>query len=119
MLRGFLSRTLPRIVAPYSSQLPIRHVHQSRVLLGLEEFFEHGKALPPFDTQNRPVYGRAWTADELRIKSFEDLHKLWFVLLKELNLLSTQKNEARRIGQRWFGQARVDKVQYSLAGLEF
>ena len=42
--------------------------------------------------------GRSWNAVELRRKSFKDLHTLWYILLRERNLLATQRAEGKRLG---------------------
>ncbi|KAK4692016.1 large subunit ribosomal protein L47, partial [Phenoliferia sp. Uapishka_3] len=41
--------------------------------------------------------GRSWSSFELRRKSFEELHELWYVCLQERNVLLTQREEARRL----------------------
>ena len=48
--------------------------------------------------------GRSWTTPELRLKSFRDLHILWYVLLRERNVLATQREEKRRLGLQLDGE---------------
>ncbi|CEG66867.1 Putative MRP-L47-domain-containing protein [Rhizopus microsporus] len=83
---------------------------------GLYQFFENNQTLP------KQVWtGRSWKAKELRQKSFEDLHKLWYVLLKERNLLATQKHEANRLNlpkQIWTNEGRMRKCQKSMARIK-
>ncbi|KAI9256902.1 mitochondrial 39-S ribosomal protein L47 (MRP-L47)-domain-containing protein [Sporodiniella umbellata] len=83
---------------------------------GLYQFFENNQALP-----EQIWTGRSWKAKELRQKSFEDLHKLWYVLLKERNLLATQKHEASRLNiptQTWTNRGRMMKCQKSMARIK-
>ena len=54
-------------------------------------------------------------AEELRLKSYDDLHKLWYVLLKEKNLLLTERLWYRHIGQMAPSPGRMLKVRPRLA----
>ncbi|PSN31167.1 hypothetical protein C0J52_25767 [Blattella germanica] len=59
--------------------------------------------------QSEVKVGRSWKTDELRIKSNEDLHKLWFVLLKERNMLKTMEHECKEQTQLFPNPERIDK----------
>ena len=66
------------------------------------------------------VIGRAWTAADLRRKSFDDLHKLWYVLYKERNLILTARQKLRRnqLPVTKLDENRYQKVKDSMAAIK-
>ena len=62
--------------------------------------------------------GRAWTAADLRAKSWDDLHALWYVLLKERARLASSADAARASRARPPNPARAAKVRKSMARIK-
>ncbi|XP_076959560.1 uncharacterized protein LOC143635672 [Bidens hawaiensis] len=81
----------------------------------LEEFFEADRN--PED-EKPVVYGRSWKASELRLKSWDDLHKLWYVLLKEKNMLMTQRQMLHAQNLRFPNPERLPKVRKSMCRIK-
>ena len=95
---GCLSSTAgrPFFSTPVSSDL--------REFLDLEEVPEG---------QPRPI-GSEWKAEQLRAKSWDDLHKLWFVLLKERNMLKSEQLMWKARRQPMPTPRRITKVRKSM-----
>ncbi|EPY49961.1 ribosomal protein subunit L4 [Schizosaccharomyces cryophilus OY26] len=85
----------------------------------LWQFFRNKNALSPPDEESK--YGRSWTAEELRWKSFDDLHGLWYNCLRERNLLLTQATEMKRllINVPDYSKDRVKTVNKTMATIKF
>ncbi|NWU76737.1 RM47 protein, partial [Onychorhynchus coronatus] len=62
--------------------------------------------------------GDAWNIKQLRGKSSEDLHKLWYVLLKERNMLLTLQQEAKRQLKPMPSPERLEKVEESMKNID-
>ena len=94
--------------------------HQCRLLhttlskRGLEEFFDDPKNCG----EEKVKSGASWTCQQLRNKSNEDLHKLWYVLLKERNMLLTLEQEAKRQRLPMPSPERLEKVVDSMDALD-
>lgn len=58
--------------------------------------------------------GRGWKASELRLKSWDDLQKLWYVLLKEKNMLMTQRQMLQAENLRFPNPERIPKVCFTV-----
>ncbi|KAG9457873.1 hypothetical protein H6P81_002381 [Aristolochia fimbriata] len=81
----------------------------------LEQFFEVDRNA---EDDTPVVYGRSWKASELRLKSWDDLHKLWYVLLKEKNMLMTQRQMLHAQNLRFPNPERIPKVRKSMCRLK-
>lgn len=91
-----------------------KKIHTTNSNRDLMEFFDAKKN---WGEQTIKV-GRAWKLDELRIKSNTDLHKLWYVLLKERNMLFTMEQECNEKMRLFPNPERIDKVQESMENIE-
>ncbi|XP_075412191.1 large ribosomal subunit protein uL29m [Tenrec ecaudatus] len=100
---------------PSSSPLhQSRFLHSTLARKGLEEFFDDPKNWG----QENVKSGASWTCQQLRNKSNEDLHKLWYVLLKERNMLLTLEQEAKRQSLPMPSPERLEKVVDSMDALD-
>lgn len=96
---------------PLSQRL---HPNQKNVKLdsqkAIEQFLDVGSSAGARRT------GRAWRTSELRLKSFNDLHSLWYILIKERNVLLTEKAWCKTNGRYWTnGPSNMTKVRVSMA----
>ncbi|XP_036323977.1 LOW QUALITY PROTEIN: 39S ribosomal protein L47, mitochondrial [Rhagoletis pomonella] len=91
-----------------------RSFHSTSQCRGLMEFFDDPKNWP----ENEVKVGRAWKLEELRIKSNKELHQLWYILLKERNMLLTMEHECNDKMELFPSPERLDKVKISMENLE-
>jgi large subunit ribosomal protein L47 len=68
---------LRKPILPTIDNIKVRDDHP------LWEFFHNKQFLR--SAEDLDIQGRSWTVQDLRKKSFEDLHALWYVCLKEMN----------------------------------
>ena len=69
------------------------------------------------NTRMNETVGRQWSVKELRRKSYEDLHRLWYVLYKEKNMLLTEQQLSRRRQLIFPQPERFKKVQKSMGAI--
>ncbi|KAJ3022541.1 39S ribosomal protein L47, mitochondrial, partial [Thoreauomyces humboldtii] len=113
-IRAALASTAPTLSRPTaapSAATPARAV-VTGLQRGLEDFFESDKGWAWSETE--VPTGRAWLASELRTKSFEDMHSLWWMCIKEQNRLYSQKEEARRFQLYFPHRERMYQVKTTM-----
>lgn len=97
-----------------NNKLVLRCFRTTSCRRSLDEFFDDPKNYGELAVRS----GRAWRLDELRLKSNSDLHKLWFVLYKERNMLYTMHEACKEECEVFPSPERIDKVEESMANLE-
>ncbi|KAI8928715.1 mitochondrial 39-S ribosomal protein L47 (MRP-L47)-domain-containing protein [Entophlyctis helioformis] len=111
--RQSLAATAAAATAHQSPLTQTRSFSSTPSARGLEDFFDSGSSGWVWTETELPT-GRAWTAAELRNKSFDDLHKLWWVCAKEQNKLYSQVAEARRFQLYFPHKDRLVQVRLTM-----
>lgn len=98
---------LPKPVLSRKLKTPVKGDPQH----GLWGFFNKDRRLIATPEEDL-AHGRAWTVQELRQKSWEDLHCLWWICVKERNRLATEKitREQLKAGYGDFEASERDKT---------
>lgn len=109
LIRRLSTQSTIRPISQPINQSITRSFHSSRQSSGINDFF-HGAA--------SGKTGREWSCADLRLKSFDDLHKLWFVLLKERNMLFTHQQFCKSSMIQMQNPERFHKVKKSMAHIK-
>uniref|UniRef100_A0A914X1S4 Large ribosomal subunit protein uL29m n=1 Tax=Plectus sambesii TaxID=2011161 RepID=A0A914X1S4_9BILA len=84
----------------------------------IDEFFDSADNFGKNELPVKDRPGRSWSVAELRLKSSSDLHKLWYVLLKERNMLLTMEQAYKDAIRVFPNPERLDRVKDSMDNLE-
>ncbi|XP_060670444.1 uncharacterized protein LOC107408513 [Ziziphus jujuba] len=99
--------------------------HDKKPVLGLENKIEESRVLISslwvisWARPGRVIWAEeCWKASELRLKSWDDLSKLWYVLSKEKNMLMTQRQMLHAQNLRFPNPERIPKVSKSMCRIK-
>ncbi|RDW90798.1 mitochondrial 54S ribosomal protein uL29m [Aspergillus mulundensis] len=87
---------------------------------GLWGFFPKDR-LPLSTPEYDNAHGRSWSIQELREKSWEDLHCLWWVCLREKNRIATSNLERKRLKAgygEWEATQRYQTIRVTQNGIK-
>ncbi|EDN11378.1 mitochondrial 54S ribosomal protein YmL4 [Histoplasma capsulatum] len=118
-----IHRTGPRYplsVSKYPLPRPVKPKEQekrpSNPKHGLWGFF--GPDRKPIPTpEEEYAHGRAWSIQELRQKSWDDLHKLYWLCVKERNRIATARYERQRL-QAGYGDYESNNRDKTVRGTQ-
>ncbi|CAJ0578088.1 unnamed protein product, partial [Mesorhabditis spiculigera] len=112
-----LPRALLRLSPGTSQQRPFSRSAPALNAV-LNQFFDDPQNFGKTELRPKLRPGRAWSSDELRRKSNEDLHKLWYICLKERNMLLTMQKSYQNYAKAFPNPERLDNVATTMKGIE-